>query len=250
VFARLKEMRLWLLVSALVFNLHAAAQSDTYPWTVLIPKNDSRDPDEREQDYFDSRSQVASMNESEKLFGHHLVWSRIPISKLLTISTPFCELRFDAVKPLVLTDEEKLILREYFMRGGFVQLEEDAYPYGQDEFWSVHSWPVIDFLMKELPASDPDFKVTKITDAHQLFHQVYQTYTSDTVRHELDGNPYTPNRTLLSYRGRACALVRGRYTEVVDGEWVAMPRPFERVFSMDPRGYELTVNVYAYIELH
>jgi len=230
----------------------APAQTGTFPWTVLVPENDSRDPEERGMDNFDSRALVESMNEGEKLFGHHLIWSRIRIAQLLTISTPFCELRFDAVHPLVLTDEEKRVLREYFMRGGFVLFQEDAYPYDQDEFWAVHSWPVIDFLTKELPALDPDFKVTRINDQHALFHQVYQTRTADMTRHELQDNPYTPNRNFVTYRGRACAFVYGRYNLVdpATGKWYAEPRPFRRVFSLDPRGYQLTVNIYAYVALH
>lgn len=203
-------------------------------------------------DAFDSQSLVASMNASEKLFGHHLAWSRVPITKLLSVSTPFCELRFDAVHPLVLTDEEKRVLIEYFKRGGFVLFQEDAYPYTQDEFWAVHSWPVIDFLKQELPANDPDFKVTKIDDSHTLFNQVYHTKTADATRHELEGNPFTPNRTFVTYRGRACAFVYGRYSYLDEssGKWLAEERPFKREFSLETRGYQLTVNIYAYVALH
>ncbi len=217
-----------------------------------MPQNDSRDPEMRDWDAFDSQSLVASMNANEKLFGRHLVWSRVAIRKLLDVSTPFCELRFDAVRPLVLTDEEKRVLREYFMRGGFVLFQEDAYPYDQDEFWAVHSWPVIDFLTKELPALDPDFKVTKVNDSHTLFNQVYHTKTAELTRHELEGNPFSPNRNFVTYRGRACAFVYGRYnvTDEYTGKWVASPRPFEKRFSLEERGYELTVNIYAYAALH
>jgi len=229
----------------------AVAQSCTFPWTVLVPQNDSRDAEVRAMDDFDSRSLVFSMNANEKLFGHHLVWSRVPITKLLLVATPFCELRFDAVHPLVLTDEEKRVLREYFRRGGFVLFQEDAYPYDQDEFWAVHSWPVIDFLRKELPAADPDFKVTRIDDSHPLFNQVYHTRTAVLIQHELDGNPYTPNRTFVTYRDQACAFVYGRYNLLGDdGKWFAAPRPFARVFSLESRGYMLTVNIYAYVALH
>jgi hypothetical protein len=241
---------LFLFAALLAAVLPAAAQATTYPWMVLVPQNDPRDPEVRSYDYFDSRALVANMNDTEKVFQHRLVWSRLPISQLLSASTMFCELRFDAVKPLVLTDEEKRILREYFVRGGFVLFQEDAYPYDEEEFWPVKSWPVIDFLTKELPALDPGFTSTKITDAHPLFNQVYHTRTADAMHHELEGNPNTPNRTLVSYHGRPCAFVYGRYYGLEDGKWIAMPRPFRRVFSLDPRGYELTVNIYAYATLH
>jgi len=190
------------------------------------------------------------MNDTEKVFRHQLAWNKVAIKNLLASSAPFCELRFDAVNPLVLTDQEKAILREYFVRGGFILFQEDAYPYFQDEFWSVKEWPVIDFLTKELPALDPDFTVQKVTDSHQLFHQYYNTQTAEFTKHELQDNPYTPNRTLLSYRGHPCAFVYGRYYLIEDGKWVAMPRPFEPVFSADPRGYQLTVNIYVYSQTH
>lgn len=232
------------------FMSPARAGDDIYPWTVLIPQNDSRDADVRDMDEFDSKSMVRGMNEAEEVFHHHLVWSKISIRDLLSVSTTFCELRFDAVKPLILTDREKVILREYFARGGFVLFQEDAYPYAQDEFWSVKSWPVIDFLTRELPAASPDFKVEKVTDDHPLFHQYFDTKTAELTEHELRDNPYTPNRTLLSYRGHPCAFVYGRYNWIEDGKWVAMPRPYEHVFNSDPRGYQLTVNIYVYAMMH
>jgi hypothetical protein len=241
----------FLLAAAwLALDLPAVAQAHTYPWTVLIPQHDSRDAEVRGQDDFDSRSLVGSMNVSEKIFGHRLVWSQARIADLLSLATPFCELRFDAVKPLVLTGQEKSILREYFSRGGFVLFQQDCYPYDQDEFWPVKSWPVIDFLTRELPAADPDFTVTKITDRHPLFNQAYHTRTSEFTVHELQGNPATPNRTLVAYRGHPCAFVYGRYYVIEDGKWIAEPRPFPRVFSLDPRGYQLTVNIYTYVALH
>ena len=53
------------------------------------------------------------------------------ISRLLSSGTPFCHFHFDAVKPLILSAEEKEILREYFRRGGFILFQEDCYPYDQ-----------------------------------------------------------------------------------------------------------------------
>lgn len=226
------------------------AQTDPISWTVLTPEHDSRPADVREYDEFDSRSLIRTMNAASDAFHHRLTWQKVAIKDLPSTPTPFCELRFDAVHPLILTDAEKGILRDYMMRGGFVLLYEDAYPYTQDEFWSVKEWPVVDFLKKELPASSPDFKAQKITDAHPLFHQYYETQTAEMVKHELQDNPYTPNRTLLMYQDRPCAFVFGRYNLVIDGKWAAMPRPFEEVFSLESRGYELAVNIYVYATMH
>lgn len=226
------------------------AQEDDLSWTILIPEHDSRAADVRDYDEFNSKSLVQGMNETEEVFHHHLVWSKLAIKDLLHASTSFCELRFDAVNPLILTDQEKAILREYIQRGGFILLIEDAYPYPQDEFWGVKEWPVIDFLTKELPASSPGFKVEKVTDAHPLFHQYFETETAEAVKHELRDNPSSPNRTLLTYQGRPCAFVYGWYSWIEDGKWVAMPRPFPYVFSPDPKSYQLGVNIYVYVMMH
>jgi len=88
------------------------------------------------------------------------------------MDTPFCELRFDAVRPFYFTTEEKLILQEYFKRGGFVLFFIDAYPYAQDEFWKIKEWPLIDFLTKELPASDSRFTIGRATDAYPIFRAI------------------------------------------------------------------------------
>jgi len=244
------RLQIVLLVLGSILPLAAQEPVNTFPWTVLVPQNDSRDAEVQDQDDFDSQSLVESMNDNSDVFHHQLVMSKVSIKNLLSADTPFCELRFDAVRPLILTDDEKTILREYFLHGGFVVLRQDAYPYAQDEFWKVKSWPVIDFLTKELPALDSKFTVERITDAHPLFNQYYETQTADMVAHELQDNPYTPNRILLSYDGHPCAFVYGRYSIIVDGKWVAEPRPFERIFSLEDKGYMLTVNVYVYAMTH
>ncbi len=120
-------------------------------------------------------------------------------------------MHFDGVNPGGLSVEEKSILGEYLKRGGFILFFIDTYPYSQDEFWAVKQWSVIDFLTKELPASDPDFTTGRATDDFPIFKVHYQTETADAIRHELNGNPNTPNRTLLFYRNRLCCFVMGEY---------------------------------------
>ena len=111
---------------------------------------------------------------------------------------------------------------------------------------------MIDFLTKELPASDRDFReVERITDAHALFHAYYDTPRPPSRPSTNYGsNPHTPNRTLITYRRQSCAFVYGRYYVIEDDKWAAMPRPFEHFFSLDPRGYALTVNIYVHTTLH
>jgi hypothetical protein len=218
-----------------------------YPWTVLCPENDSRNPDMRDRDEEESRNTVEVLNNGDPLFNHLLTWKKTSILNLLSQQAPFCEMHFDAVKPFMFTAQEKGILTEYLKRGGFIIFFIDAYPYTEDEFWVVKEWPVMDFLTKELPKTDPDFTVGKATDASPVFKVHHQTTTADEVKHELTGNPNTPNRTMLFYKGRLSCFVMGDYTWLGDdGKWVAFPRPYPRHYSLVPKSYQLMANVYAY----
>ncbi len=233
---------LWLMLGL----LSVPAYGLEYPWILLSPEHDSRDPEMCDWDEADSINTVGVINQSEKLFDHHLVWKKATIKNLLALDAPFCEMRFDAVHPGSLSAEEKSILEEYFKRGGFILFFMDSYPYSQDEFWPVKDWAVIDFLTKDLPASDPDFTIGRATDDFPIFNIHYQTKTVDGVRHELNGNPNTPNRTLLYYRKRLCGFVMGRYGFMEDGAWIAVPRPFPRIFGFELKSYQLIVNIYTY----
>jgi hypothetical protein len=222
------------------------ARGADYPWVMLYPDHDSRDADVVAHDDQQSLSMVAVINEDEELLHQSLVWRKVRIKDLLAKQAPFCEMHFDAVRQVGLTEEEKGILAEYLKRGGFILFFIDAYPYPEEEFWRVKEWPIIDFLTKELPASDPDFTIGKATDDFPLFKVHYQTETADAIRHELTGNPNTPNRTLVYYRGRLCCFVMGSYSYLDDGVWQAADRPYSSDFSMVLKSYQLIVNVYIY----
>ncbi len=217
-----------------------------YPWLVLSPENDSRDFGMRDYDEADSRNTVGVINDSDPLFNHHLVWGKSSVRNLLSMRAPFCEFRFDAVRPFWLTPDEKSIIKEYLKRGGFILFFIDAYPYSQEEFWKIKEWPIIDFLTKELPASDPDFTTGRATDDFPIFKAHYHTETAEATKHELAENPNTPNRTLLFYQKRLCCFVIGRYSYMKDGVWIPLPRPFPKNFNMESRGFQLVVNVYVY----
>jgi hypothetical protein len=236
-----------LFAACYLFILFAPpARALDFPWAVMIPQNDSRDPDVRAHDEEETAQMLSVINQSEKVFHHHLVMLKVPIYKLLSVETPFCDLHFDAVKSFGFTPEEKAILTEYLKRGGFILPFVDCYPYSQNEFWSVSDWPVIDFLTRELPARDPDFTVGRVTEDFPLFKIYYQPEVPYSIRHELTGNPNTPNRIIVFYKRRLCCFVMGRYNILEDDAWVPEPRPFDSTFSMDPRGYHLIVNVYTY----
>jgi hypothetical protein len=222
------------------------AEALDYPWGILIPENDSRDQEMRAYDEADSVNMISVINESEKPFHHHLFGVKVPIKNLLSAKTAFCEMHFAAVRPLVLTPDEKAILQEYLKRGGFILFFIDTYPYAQDEFWKVKDWPLIDFVRQELPGADPRFTAGRATDDFSIFGIHYKTQTADAIRHELLGNPNTPNRTLLFYEGRLCCFVMGKYGYLDGDTWVPRPRPFANDFSMDPKSYRLIVNIYNY----
>jgi hypothetical protein len=224
----------------------AVARAADYPWVMLAPANDSRDADEVAHDDQQSLSMVAVINQDEELLHQSLVWRKVMIKDLLAMQVPFCEMHFDAVNPVGLTPEEKGILAEYLKRGGFILFFIDAYPYPEEEFWKIKEWPVIDFLTRELPASDPGFTIRKATDDFPLFKVHYKTETADAIRHELTGNPNTPNRTLVYYKSRLCCFVMGSYSYLEDGTWQAADRPFSTDFSMELKSYQLIVNVYIY----
>jgi len=234
----------WAALTLGLFSI--AANGQDCPWILLSPQNDSRDADMCELDEAWSMNLVNVINANNELLNQHLTWGKCSIKKLLSMDVPFCELHFDAINPVGFTAEEKSILAEYLKRGGFILFFIDTYPYAQEDFWKVKQWPVIDFLTRELPASDPDFTTGKATDNFDIFKVHYLTETADSIRHELEGNPNTPNRTLLFYRNRLCCFVMGRYSYLEDNTWVGEPKPFIRDLSSDPKSYQLVVNVYIY----
>jgi hypothetical protein len=158
------------------------AEALDYPWGILIPENDSRDQEMRAYDEADSVNMISVINESEKPFHHHLFGVKVPIKNLLSAKTAFCEMHFAAVRPLVLTPDEKAILQEYLKRGGFILFFIDTYPYAQDEFWKVKDWPLIDFVRQELPGADPRFTAGRATDDFSIFGIHYKTQTAIPTR--------------------------------------------------------------------
>ncbi len=222
------------------------ARGADYPWTMLVPEHDSRDPEMVAQDETRSMKIIAAMNESEPLLHQNLTWHKTSIRSLLQVQAPFCEMHFDAINPVGFTASEKRILAEYLKRGGFVLFYVDTYPYPQADFWKVKEWPVIDFLTRELPALDPAFTVGRASDDDPIFRVHYRTQTADAIRHELTGNPNTPNRTQIFYKGRLCCFVMGDYAYLEGGEWVPFERPFPTEYTIEEKSYELIVNIYVY----
>jgi hypothetical protein len=235
-------------LSLFLISLPSPARAEDYPWYLLTPANDSRDPDMCDEDDASSRDMISVINQNEPLLHNSLVWRKTSIANLLSIQAPFCEFHFDAVRPAGFTPAEKSILTEYLKRGGFILFFIDAYPYTQDQFWAVKEWPVIDFIKLDLPAADPDFTVAKVTDADPIFNVHYKTETADGIRQELRDNPNTPNRTVLYYKGRLCCFVMGKYGYYDEdtNTWIPYTRPFPQSFSMVFKSYQLIVNLYIY----
>jgi len=225
------------------------AQTPTYSWTLVLPKNETRAKDVVARDDFEAREMVQGMNTVEAVFHHRLTLQRTSISGLLSKPAPFCELDFDAVHPFVPTSEEKKVLHEYFARGGFMLMSEDVYPYTRAETLAVKSWPIVDFVTKELPAVDPNFTVERVTEKHPIFHQFYTAKTPKALSNELALNPRLPDFTLVSYKGHPCVFFTANCV-CNETEWVPLPRPFPENTSIMEESYALVVNLYVYASMH
>jgi hypothetical protein len=254
--ARFYQRWLGILVILLACGLSSAdpiqgdssAQSITYYWTALIPQNDPRDEEQRSFDEFDSQSWVDGMNQTEAIFHHHLIWNKVAIKDLLSFRTPFCELPFDAVKSLTLTDKEKSIVVEYLRRGGFIYLREDAYPYFESQYWNIKSWTILDFFTKDLPASDHNFVTQTITNDHPMNTFIYDTSkTTDTL---LPDGPYSPDNVLVTYHGRPSVFVYVRLGYYVNNSWLPVGKPYPHTFCIDAPSYQTTINNYVYVTQH
>jgi len=240
----------YLFVLTILFWMVAArAGTPSYTWTTVVPENDTRAVDMREFDESITSRTVMAMNRAEPVFHQQLTWQRVKLSRLLSVSAPFCELDFDAMKPVILTAREKTVLKEFFIRGGFLILSEDVYPYTREEIRSIKKWPAIDFVTKDLPASDPNFTVEKITEKHAIYHQYYSTKIPQAERNELKANPNLPDFTLVSYRGHPCAFVYANYF-CDDEQWIQQERPFPTDSELVPEDYALNVNLYIYVTMH
>jgi hypothetical protein len=211
-----------------------------------VPEQDSRDGEVQAQDEKRSFISVGVINQQMDMFDRHLVWRKARVRDLLKLEAPFCEMHFDAVKPLRLTAEEKTTMAEYLRRGGFILFMIDTYPYTQRQFWGVSQWPIMDFIQRQLPATDPDFSAGKASDGNHIFKVYFPTQTAESIIHELQGNPETPNRTILFYRRRLCCFVMGQYGYLSGDEWMPLERPYQPDYAPDPRSFRLTVNVFVY----
>jgi hypothetical protein len=228
---------------------HARAQLPTYTWTCLVPEHDTRDADLRKYDKDMSQQMIANMNETEQVFHHQLSWQEVPVGKLLVAHAPFCEIDYDPLHPLVLTDREKFILKEYLQRGGFLVLGEDVYPYTEDQIATVTKWSVIDYIIKDLPAADHDFAAAKVDESHPIYHQYYKTLVPAAERWALGRFPTLPDCTMVTYKGHPCAFVYANYFCDND-QWIQLPRPFSEDHEWIAEDYAMNVNLYIYASMH
>jgi len=243
----------WLGVSVLVlahaFPCFLHAQVPSYTWTSLVPEHDTRDADLRKYDKDMLQEMIGNMNATEKVFHKHLTWQEVSIRDLLTAHAPFCEIDFDPLHPVVFTERERYNLKEYLKRGGFFVIGEDVYPYSEEEIATVTNWPVTDYFIKYLPATDHDFTVEKINESHLIYHQYYKTLVPPAERWALGRFPTLPDCTMLFYKGHPCAFIYANY--FCDGEqWVALPRPFSETTDWIPEDYAMNVNLYIYATMH
>lgn len=233
---------LWLV--AIAGAAHAAG--DALPWIVLRPKNDTRDEEMRAWDEADSLAFVTAFNEAEEFATSRLRWTVAEMDKIDEGGAPFAELRVDPVRPMEFTSREKTALHEWLRRGGFLLLVEDCYPYPQERFRALEKLPAYEFLVRELPALDPEFRAIRVNDSHPIFRAYYRTSTGDWMAREQRENPNYRGRTLLLHRDKPAAFVMGRYGVQKDGRWVPAERPLRHRFGRELNGYQLIVNLYCH----
>ena len=233
----------WIFV-ALIFFGHCQLTAEDIPWTMLIPAQDSRAADICNFDEADIRNMIDVLNKSNKLNHAHFVFSQTSINGLLDALTPFAVLHFDSVNPMEFTSAEKSILKEWFKRGGFLIACEDTYPYTQEEFRKDRQLPVFNFLIKELPASDPEFTIGKAGPTHPVFTDPFLTKPAPPFAIEIRENPNYKGFTMLFYKGKMAVFFLGRYNYMENGRWVPRARPFENYHGLLVESYLLYLNLY------
>ena len=217
---------------------------------MLVPAQDSRDRDVCLFDEADTRDVIRFFNDSGKFKYTRFVFSKTRITRLLDARTPFADLHFDSVKPMAFTPDEKAILKEWLMRGGFLVALEDTYPYEQEEFRKARDLPVFDFFTKELPAEDSDFTVERAGPSDAFFREPYPTRPAAPIEVEMRENPNYRGFTMLLYKGRVAVFIHGRYNYMEDGRWVRATRPFSSDHTLAIESYALTINIYYYALTH
>lgn len=173
--------------------LSALAAGKDLVWTILTPEEDARDAGMVEFDRKMDEHLVATINTTDELRDRLQVKAH-ELGQLGSSRSAFASLHFDPTKPSELNEAEKKALELYLARGGFLLLVEDNYPYSQAEFRRPSRVAVFDYLTRELPARNPDFRATQAGQSHPVFHQLFQVEIPPAILRETFENAYSGAR--------------------------------------------------------
>lgn len=228
--------------------LFATLQSSELTWLILSPKNDARTEEMARFDEEMDEHLVARLNETPEFQGRLQV-ARRDVASILEPGAPFASLHFDPTRPMALSEEEKSVLEEYLVRGGFLVLVEDNYPYFEEQYRARTDGTLFDFFARELPRRNPEFSTGKAGADHPLFTQHYRIEIPDFIRREMDENPRYRGETLFLHEGRLAGYTLSLYA-FHDGEKHVPLKPPYRPYDLILTGYELLVNIYLYTSQH
>jgi hypothetical protein len=191
---------------------------------------------------------VERLNETPEL-RDRVKLTRGPLSSILDSGAAFASLHFDPTKPMGLSPEEERAIEEYLVRGGFLLLVEDNYPYYERQYRAFIDGTLFDFFARELPRRNRDFTVEKAEPDHPIFREHYPIEVPPFIRREMSENPHYRGETLFLYRGRLAGYTLSLYAFHDGSGHVPLSRPYQR-YDLVPTGRELLVNIYLYSSQH
>ncbi len=220
----------------------------TLPWLILRPDKDARSVEMARFDEQMDEHLVDRLNETPELRERVKV-SGGPIASMLESGAAFASLHFDPTKPMRFTPEEERAIEEYLVRGGFLLLIEDNYPYHERQYRAQVEGTLFDFFSRELPRRNRDFSVAKAETDHPIFTEHYPIEIPPFIRREMNENPNYRGETLFLYKGRLAGYTLSLYGFHDDNGHVPLRPPY-RPYDLLITGQELLVNIYLYSSQH
>lgn len=191
---------------------------------------------------------VERLNETPEL-RERVKLSRGPVSSILESGAAFASLHFDPTKPMRFSQEEEQAIEEYLVRGGFLLLIEDNYPYTEGQYRAEVEGTLFDFFALELPRRNPGFTTTKAGPDHPIFTEHYPIEIPPFIRREMTENPRYRGETLFLCQGRLAGYTLSLYAFHDDSGHVPLRPPYHP-YDLVLTGQELLVNIYLYSSQH
>jgi hypothetical protein len=144
---------------------------------------------------------------------------------------------------------KRRVVEEYMVRGGFLLLVEDNYPYFEWQYRAKTEGTLFDFFARELPQRNPEFSTGRAGPGHPLFTQHYRIEIPPLIQQEMDENSDYRGETLFLHEGRLAGYTLSLFA-FHDGDEHVPLRPPYRPYDLILSGHELLVNIYLYTSQH